>query len=291
MINRIRKIAVIGSGTMGQGIAQACATAGYQVLLYDIESNLIKTAIARLRQNLDRLVEKEKITADEAKATLGRITSVSDFRQLQVDMVIEAVIEKIEVKQKIFQEIEKLNDKECILTTNTSSIPVTRIGSVLKHPNRFAGLHFFNPAPVMKLVEIVKSASTANATINLLKDFCGQLNKEFVLVQDSPGFIVNRVARHFYLESLKIVEEQVTDIETVDTLLKSSGFKMGPFELMDLIGIDVNLSVTQSMYNSFHQEPKFRPNRIQQQKVEAGHLGRKSGRGFYVYGSDGGRKG
>jgi 3-hydroxybutyryl-CoA dehydrogenase len=289
MINRIKKIAVIGSGTMGQGIAQVCATAGYQVLLYDIESTLLKTATSRLRQHLDKLVEKEKISAEEAKEIVGRITSVSDFRQLQVDMVIEAVIEKLEVKQKIFQEIEKLNDKECILTTNTSSIPVTRIGSVLKHPSRFAGLHFFNPAPVMKLVEIVRSASTADATINLVKDFCSGLNKQFVLVQDSPGFIVNRVARHFYLEPLKILEEQVTDFHTVDTLLKSSGFKMGPFELMDLIGIDVNLSVTQSMYNSFHQEPKFRPSRIQQQKVEAGHLGRKTGTGFYRYDANGDR--
>jgi 3-hydroxybutyryl-CoA dehydrogenase len=195
-------------------------------------------------------------------------------------MVIEAVIENLEVKQKIFQEIEKLNDKECILTSNTSSIPVTRIGAVLKHPYRFAGLHFFNPAPVMKLVEVIKGAATADPTINLLKDFCLQLNKQFVLAQDSPGFIVNRVARHFYLEPLKIAEERVADFKTVDALVKSCGFKMGPFELMDFIGIDINFAVTQSMYNSFHQEPKFRPSRLQQQKVDAGHLGRKTGKGF-----------
>ena len=284
MINKIKKIAVIGSGTMGQGIAQICAAAGFQVLLYDIQAELIKAAIFRIRKNLETLAEKEKIAATETREILGRISSVSDFRQLQVDMVIEAVIEKPEVKQKIFQEIEKLNDKECILTTNTSSIPVTRIGATLKHPKRFAGLHFFNPAPVMKLVEIIRGASTADATIDLLKDFCTKLGKQFVLAQDSPGFIVNRVARHFYLESLKIAEEQVADFETVDTLMKASGFKMGPFELMDFIGIDVNLSVTESMYNSFHQEAKFRPSRLQQQKVDAGHLGRKSGRGFYEYG-------
>jgi 3-hydroxybutyryl-CoA dehydrogenase len=287
MINRIRKIAVIGSGTMGQGIAQICAAAGYDVLLYDIQAGLLKEAISRLRKTLDTLVEKQKLSADEARATLSRITSVNDFRQLQVDMVIEAVIENLEVKQKIFQEIEKLNDKECILVTNTSSIPVTRIGAVLKHPGRFAGLHFFNPAPVMKLVEIIRGAATIDATIGILKDFCDQLNKQFVMVQDSPGFIVNRVARHFYLEPLRIAEEQAADMETVDALLKASGFKMGPFELMDFIGIDVNLSVTKSMYNSFHQEPKFRPSRLQQQKVDAGHLGRKSGRGFYEYGLKG----
>lgn len=285
MIERIKKIAVVGSGTMGQGIAQVCASAGYQVLLYDIQAALVKNAISSLRKNFETLVQKEKISATDAQAALARIISVSDFRQLQVDLVIEAVIENLDVKQKIFQEIEKVNDKVCILLTNTSSIPVTRIGAVLKHPERFAGLHFFNPAPVMKLVEVIRGASTSDATIDLLKEFCTRLNKQYVLAQDSPGFIVNRVARHFYLEPLKIAEEGVADFKTIDALMKSTGFKMGPFELMDFIGIDVNFSVTQSMYNSFHQEPKFRPNRIQQQKVDAGHLGRKSGKGFYEYNS------
>lgn len=283
MVTPIRKIAVIGSGTMGEGIAHVCAAAGYQVLLYDIESNLLKAAVGRLRQRLNKLVEKERITASDAKDTVDRINPVSDFRQLQVDLAIEAVIENLEVKQKIFQQIEHLNDQDCILTSNTSSIPVTRIGAALRHPERFAGLHFFNPAPVMKLVEIIQGASTADGTINLLKDFCESLGKHFVLAQDSPGFIVNRVARHFYLEALKIAEEKIADFQTVDALLKSSGFKMGPFELMDFIGIDVNLAVTRSVYESFHHEPKFRPSRLQQQKVDAGHLGRKTGRGFYEY--------
>ncbi len=283
MINRIKKIAVIGSGTMGQGIAQICAAAGFEVLLYDIQSELIRAAISRLRKTLDVLVEKGKMPSAEKDGILSRIISVSDFRQLQVDMVIEAVIEKADVKQNIFKELEKINDQDCILTTNTSSIPVTQIASVLKHPGRFAGLHFFNPAPVMKLVEIVRGAATAEATIQCLMAFTKLLNKQSVLVQDSPGFIVNRVARHYYLEPLKIVEEQVADFRSVDTLMKSTGFKMGPFELMDFIGLDVNLSVTGSMYQSFHQDPKFRPSRIQQQKVDAGHLGRKTGKGFYEY--------
>lgn len=283
MTNPIKKIAVIGSGTMGQGIAQVCATAGYHVLLYDIQSDLLKTAVTVLRKRLYALADKGKISSDEAPAILKRITTVTDFRQLQVDMVIEAVIEKLEVKQKIFQEIEKLNDKDCILTTNTSSIPITRIGAVLKHPHRFAGLHFFNPAPAMKLVEIIRGGATTDATLQLLREFTTKLDKQFVLAQDSPGFIVNRVARHFYLEPLKIAEEQIADFKTVDTLMKATGFKMGPFELMDLIGIDVNLSVTQSIYNAFHQEPKFRPSRLQQQKVDAGQLGRKTGKGFYEY--------
>jgi 3-hydroxybutyryl-CoA dehydrogenase len=291
MTNALKKIAVIGSGTMGQGIAQVCAASGYDVLLYDIEAPLLKTAISRLRKNLDNLAVKQKISAGEAKEIVNRITTVTDFRQLQADLVIEAVIENLEIKQKIFHEIEKINERHCILATNTSSIPVTRIASVLKHPQRLAGLHFFNPAPVMKLVEIVRGAATDASTIALLENVCQRLGKQVVLVQDSPGFIVNRVARHYYLESLKIAEEQVADFGTIDALMKSTGFKMGPFELMDLIGIDVNFSVTRSMYDSFHQEPKFRPNRIQQQKVDAGHLGRKTGRGFYTYGEETGGSG
>jgi 3-hydroxybutyryl-CoA dehydrogenase len=284
-MKQIQTIAIIGSGTMGQGIAQVCAMSGYNVVMYDIEASLLKTATSRLRKNLETLAEKGKITAEDSKNALSRVSTITDFRQLQVDMVIEAVVENLEVKQKIFQEIEKINGNDCILTTNTSSIPVTRIGSVLKHADRFAGLHFFNPAPAMKLVEIVRSASTSDPTIDFLKDFCHRLGKQFVLAQDSPGFIVNRVARHFYLESLKIAEEQIADFRAIDALIRSTGFRMGPFELMDLIGIDVNLSVTRSIYNSFHQDPKFRPSRLQQQKVDAGHLGRKTGRGFYEYGA------
>ena len=282
-IEAIKSIAVIGAGTMGQGIAQVCAAAGFKVLLYDIQSDLIKSAIISIKRNLEGLVEKNKIAADQKDATINLISSVSDFRQLQVEMVIEAVIEKAEVKQKIFSELEKINDKHCILTTNTSSIPVTQIAAALKYPERFAGFHFFNPATIMKLVEIVKGSGTNDATITLLLSMAQKLNKQAVVVQDSPGFIVNRVARHYYVESLKILEENVADHKTIDALMKSTGFKMGPFELMDLIGIDVNFSVTTSMYNAFHQEPKFRPSRIQQQKVSAGHYGRKTGKGFYDY--------
>jgi 3-hydroxybutyryl-CoA dehydrogenase len=251
--------------------------------LYDVQSDLITSAIASIRRKLETLIEKDKISLVEKEAILNRISSVSDFRKLQVDLVIEAVTEKLEVKQKIFSEIEKINDKQCILTSNTSSIPVTRIASVLKYPHRFAGLHFFNPAPVMKLVEIVKGMGTASSTIELLFGLVKSLSKQAVLAQDSPGFIVNRVARHYYVESLKLLEENVADHKTIDALMRASGFKMGPFELMDLIGVDVNFSVTQSMHHAFHEDPKFRPSRIQQQKVDAGHLGRKSGKGFYDY--------
>jgi 3-hydroxybutyryl-CoA dehydrogenase len=282
----IRSIAVIGAGTMGQGIAQVCAVSGFKVLLYDVQPELIQNGIAAIRKNLDTAVEKAKITADQKTAALNNIIAVSDFRNLQVEMAVEAVIEKLEVKQKLFVELEKINDKDCILATNTSSIPITQIASALKHQGRVAGLHFFNPAPIMKLVEVVQGASTEPAVVDRLMAFAAFVGKKPVIVKDSPGFIVNRVARHFYVESLKLVEDGVADIASIDKLMRAAGFKMGPFELMDLIGVDTNFSVTTSIYQAFHQDPKFRPSRIQQQKVDAGHWGRKTGKGFYDYTSE-----
>jgi 3-hydroxybutyryl-CoA dehydrogenase len=279
----IRSVAVIGAGTMGQGIAQLCAVAGFKVLLYDVQPELISNGINAIRKSLDTAVEKGKVSAEQRAAALANVIAVSDFKALQVELAIEAVIEKLEVKQKLFSELEKINSKDCILASNTSSIPITQIASVLKHQNRLAGLHFFNPAPVMKLVEVVQGACTDAAVVDKLVNFANFLGKKSVTVKDSPGFIVNRVARHFYVESLKLVEEGVADIATVDQLMRSAGFRMGPFELMDLIGVDTNFSVTTSIYQAFHQDPKFRPSRIQQQKVDAGHWGRKSGKGFYDY--------
>jgi 3-hydroxybutyryl-CoA dehydrogenase len=282
-IEAIKTIAVIGAGTMGQGIAQVCASSGFKVFIYDTQSDIITKCINAIRKNLDGLVEKGKITAEEKDFTLSNINLVSDFRQLQIDLAIEAVVEKLDVKQKIFAELEKLNGKDAIFVSNTSSIQITQIAAVLKHPQRFAGLHFFNPAPLMKLVEVIRGAATDNDTITTMLQFCEKLKKQAITVQDSPGFVVNRVARHFYVESLKILEENVADFQTIDALLKSAGFKMGPFELMDLIGVDTNFAVTKSMYDAFHQDAKFRPSRIQQQKVDAGHHGRKTGKGFYEY--------
>lgn len=283
MVESIKNVAVIGAGTMGQGIAQLCALAGYPVMLYDTQPDITKTALAAVRKSLETAVEKGKLSTTQKDEALARITAVGDFRLLQVDVAIEAVVEKLDVKQMIVAELEKLNAIDCIIVSNTSSFPITQIASVLKHKNRFAGLHFFNPAPVMKLVEVIRGAATNEHTATVLTAFAESIGKTPVMALDSPGFIVNRVARLFYVEALKIVEDGVSDFKTVDQLLKVSGFKMGPFQLMDLIGVDINFAVTASMYNAFHQEPKFRPSRLQQQKVDAGHHGKKSGKGFYEY--------
>lgn len=282
-IGNLRTIGIVGAGTMGQGIAQVCATSGFSVLLYDINGELIQKGLSLIERSLQASIEKNKLTVIQKKEALSRIKSCEKLEQLKVDLVIEAAIEKLEVKREIFTILEKVNSDECILSSNTSSIPITQIASVLKKADRFAGLHFFNPAHIMKLVEVISGVTTSEATINLLKEFSLKLDKTPVLAKDSPGFIVNRVARHYYVEALKILEENAGDVKTIDALMKASGFKMGPFELMDLIGVDTNFSVTSSMYHAFHQDSKFRPSRIQQQKVEAGHLGRKSGRGFYDY--------
>jgi 3-hydroxybutyryl-CoA dehydrogenase len=282
-LDSIKTVAVIGTGTMGQGIAQVCAANGFKVLIYDVQSEVLIKGINSIRKSLEVLVEKGKISVDQKNSTLANIESVSDFRQLNAELVIEAVVEKLDVKQKIFAELEKFSAKDCILASNTSSIQITQIAASLKNPERFGGLHFFNPAPVMKLVEVIQGAATSTETMSLLSDFSKKVGKQPVVVQDSPGFIVNRVARHFYVESLKVLEEGVADFKTIDALMRSAGFKMGPFELMDLIGVDTNLSVTTSMYQAFNQDSKFRPSRIQQQKVNAGHHGRKTGKGFYDY--------
>lgn len=267
---------------MGQGIAQLCATSGFDVLLYDLKSDVIQKGISAIEASLQKSVDKNKISSEVKAQSLARIKSCENVHELRADVIIEAAAEKLEVKRELFQVVEK-NNLDSILTTNTSSIPVTQIASGITNRDSFAGLHFFNPAPVMKLVEVIQGVDTSLKTIEVLQFFSKKLGKTPVVAKDSPGFIVNRVARHYYVEALKMLEENNSDIQTIDKLLKVSGFKMGSFELMDLIGLDVNFSVTSSMFNAFHQDSKFRPSRIQQQKVDAGHLGAKSGKGFYNY--------
>jgi 3-hydroxybutyryl-CoA dehydrogenase len=284
-LDQIRTIGIAGAGTMGHGIAQVCAQAGYTVKLFDLHEALVRKGLTHIEKSLQYLVDKGKLTADARQNTLSRILPLTDPEALQADLIIEAVVENLAVKKALFEILERVNTESSLLTTNTSSIPVTQIAATLKNPARFAGLHFFNPAPVMKLVEVISGVSTSPETIAMLTGLTEKLGKVPVVAKDSPGFIVNRVARHFYVEALKLLEENVAGVQGIDALMRSSGFKMGPYELMDLIGVDTNFSVTTSMYNAFHQDPKFRPSPIQQQKVDAGHHGRKSGIGFYEYGS------
>jgi 3-hydroxybutyryl-CoA dehydrogenase len=267
---------------MGQGIAQVCATSGYEVFLHDADASAIEKGIQNIGKNFDQAIPKGKSTEEKKVEALQRIKS-SSFEMLKVDLVIEAVVEKLEVKQKIFSELEKINNANAIFATNTSSLSVSKIGSVLSHPELFLGLHFFNPAHLMKLVEVVSGEKTDRDLITSMTSFVKSIEKTPVVVKDSPGFIVNRVARHYYLESLHLLEENAADIGTIDALLRSVGFKLGPFELMDLIGNDVNLEVSKSMYEAFNKVPRFKPNLIQEEKVSSGQLGRKTGKGYYEY--------
>jgi len=277
------KVAVVGAGTMGQGIAQVCAMSGFETLLYDLDSGIIGRAIEQIERNLSIGIEKGKINNEQKQFALDHIDSSADIEDVSANIIIEAIIEELDAKVQLFRDLEEINSEETIIATNTSSIPITSIAAHLSRPGNFIGMHFFNPAHVMKLVEVITGLSTFQDTTRKVVEFSKKLGKETILANDSPGFIVNRVARHFYLESLKILEEKVADHQTIDFLMENSGFKMGPFRLMDLIGIDTNFSVTKSIYNSFYQDAKFRPNRIQQQMVNGGLLGRKTGKGFYEY--------
>ncbi len=279
----IKTIGVVGAGTMGQGIAQICAQAGYKTILFDINSQVLQKAEATTQKNLDKGIERGKLTQEEKQTTLSNLTFTGDTLQLSCDVIIEAIVERLEVKQSIFKELADINTPDTILASNTSSIPITQIAAAIPNPERVVGMHFFNPAHIMKLVEVISGAATAPEIAETIKQLAEKLGKTAVMAKDSPGFIVNRVARHFYVEGLKLLEEGVADVETIDKLMQASGFKMGPFELMDLIGVDTNYSVTSSMFEAFHYDAKFRPSRIQQQKVDAGHHGRKSGKGFYTY--------
>lgn len=281
-MKRIATVAVCGAGTMGSGIAQVFACAGHPVTLFDQIPAVLQKANAAIKKNLDSMVSKEKMTADQAAEVIERVSYISDISHVNADFIIEAIIENLSAKQELFSKLAESNP-EAILATNTSTIPVTRIAKDILNPQRIIGVHFFNPAPLMKLVEIISGVQTAPEIALLVLDFIKSCGKEAISVKDAPGFIVNRVARQFYTESQKIVEEQLAEITNLDRLMESCGFKMGPFKLMDLIGNDVNYAVTSSLFDQFMQEPRFRPSRLQEQLVSAGLLGRKSGRGFYSY--------
>ncbi|MEM7548176.1 MAG: 3-hydroxyacyl-CoA dehydrogenase NAD-binding domain-containing protein [Bacteroidota bacterium] len=282
-LNQIKKIGVAGAGTMGLGIAQISAMAGFETILYDLSKKQLEIAYHQIEKNLNKGIEKGKVSEEKKSDALSRLKISDDQNDLVTDLIVEAIVEKLDIKKSFFAQLEEINDQDSILASNTSSIPITRIAVDLKNPERFIGMHFFNPAHIMKLVEVISGASTDPQVAEIVYELSKKLGKVPVHAKDSPGFIVNRVARHYYVESLKMLEEGVADVETIDAMLESSGFKMGPFKLMDLIGVDTNFSVTQSMFESFHFDSKFRPSRIQQQKADAGHHGKKSGKGFYDY--------
>lgn len=279
----INTIGVCGAGSMGAGIAQVFAQAGYKVLLYEINADVLKKAQAGIEKNLTQAVEKNKLTDAQKNNTIANLIYETALENIKADLIIEAIIEKTEAKKELFATLAKNNADNTILATNTSSLSVTEIAQNIPNPERVAGLHFFNPAHLMKLVEVVRGAQTSESTIATLKEIVEKTGKNPVISKDSPGFIVNRVARHYYVESLKLLEDGVAPKETIDSLLESAGFKMGAFKLMDFVGHDINFAVTKSLFEAFHNEPRFRPSRIQQQLVLSGNLGRKTGKGFYAY--------
>ncbi len=279
----INTIAVCGAGTMGSGIAQICAQHGFQVILYDINDSLTEKGLKQVEQNLSFAVSKNKITAAEKSIYLSRIRTTSHIEVVVADVIIEAVVEKKEIKQALFQELSKKNSSRSIFATNTSSIPIELIAETIPHPERVVGMHFFNPPFLMALVEVIQSIKTMDEVAQCIYNLCLKLNKVPVRAKDRPGFIVNRIGKMFHTESIKIAEDKIADIETIDALLESCGFKMGPFRLIDLIGVDANLNVTKSLYALMNHAPQFAPSAMQQHLVDEGRLGKKSGKGFYDY--------
>jgi 3-hydroxybutyryl-CoA dehydrogenase len=281
----MRTVGVIGAGTMGGGIAHLSAAAGFDTFLHDISPALIGRGMERISAAVARGVEKGKTTGAEASAILSRISARASLEELSsCDIIIEAVVEDEAVKRDIFSRLGKAAGPSAVIASNTSSLPITGLASSVPDPGRFLGLHFFNPPVAMKLVEVIRGDSTGDDTVAAVIEFARRLGRTPVVAADSPGFIVNRVARPFYGEALKLLGEGAAEVEQIDRIVREvGGFRMGPFQLMDLIGIDVNLAVTKSVYEQTFGEPRFRPHVIQQRMVNAGRLGRKSGRGFYGY--------
>ena len=278
----INTICVCGAGTMGSGIAQSAAQAGIHTILFELNPTALEKAKKNIETSLSRLVEKKKISDAERKDILQRLVFTTELHDCLADVFIEAIIEKTEVKIGLFNQLAEINHSESVFATNTSSLSVTKIAEGVMNPQRVIGMHFFNPATIMKLVEIVKTTYTNEQTTEIVKELARQMGKTAVLCSDSPGFIVNRVARPYYIESLRIAEED-KNIEQVDRIMESSGFRMGPFKLMDLIGNDINYAVSCSVYDQLGKPARLRPSSIQEEKIKQGKLGKKSGEGYYKY--------
>jgi 3-hydroxybutyryl-CoA dehydrogenase len=279
------EVGVIGAGTMGSGIAQVASQSGHKVWLFDTNQAALDKATASLKKIMARLVEKGRKTQEEADAIVGRVNVCTDVASFaNCGIIIEAIIENIEIKKSVFSSVEKVVSKDCIIASNTSSLSIASIAASCSIPERVVGIHFFNPAPLMPLVEIIPAVQTSDETLKAAKDLIDSWKKVTVLAKDTPGFIVNRVARPFYGEALRIYEEGIADMATIDWAMKEiGGFKMGPFELMDYIGNDINYTVTETVFTAFYFDPRYRPSFTQKRMMEANYLGRKTGRGYYDY--------
>jgi 3-hydroxybutyryl-CoA dehydrogenase len=286
MTDKAAKIGVLGAGTMGAGIAQVAAQAGFATLLYDISQEFIDRGLGRIRSFLQGSRERGKITADQEKQILDRLHGTIRLEEFRgTALIIEAAPEKLELKRDIFKRLDSLCAVETLIATNTSSFSVTAIAASAQYPERVLGLHFFNPPALMALVEVIQGDRTTSETIEKATGLMREMGKTPARAKDTPGFIVNRIARPFYNEALRILSDGDASVESIDGIMKEAGnFRMGPFELMDLIGNDVNFAATESLYRAFFEDPRFRPSPIQHRMVMGGNLGRKTSRGFYIYG-------
>jgi 3-hydroxybutyryl-CoA dehydrogenase len=279
----IQTLCVCGAGTMGSGIAQAAAQSGIYTILYDLNDDVLQKAETSIQKSLASLVGKQKITAAQQQQIAGNLVFTNDIHRCIADVVIEAIIEKPEAKIALFNQLAEINHSETIFASNTSSLSITALQKQIIQPRRVAGMHFFNPATIMKLVEVVKGETTDDTVIQQLVNLGKQMGKTPVICKDVPGFIVNRVARPYYLEALRLAEQGVATYAEIDMLMEASGFKMGPFKLMDLIGNDVNYAVSCSVYEQLGRPERLKPSPLQKEKVESGKLGKKSGEGYYQY--------
>jgi 3-hydroxybutyryl-CoA dehydrogenase len=279
----VQTVCVCGAGTMGSGIAQVAAQAGFTTVLYDISADILEKAKAAIAKNLQSLVDKGKLVPGVKEKIQEKINYTSQIQDCKADVIIEAIAERLDIKTALFNQLAEINNDQCIFASNTSSLSVNNIAARINNPERVIGMHFFNPAQIMKLVEVVNTSFTNEETTRTIVKLAEKMGKMPVVCKDSPGFIVNRVARPYYIESLRLAEDGLSDFAKTDTLLEATGFRMGPFKLMDLIGNDINYAVSCSVYEQMNKPERLKPSFIQEEKVENGELGKKTGKGYYDY--------